>query len=108
MLDENLPTFQFRTSSDDPLSSVLYFSQNGSDPAPEYVFRRADPSTNPRPLYWKSFDATRLKLLLNRVGRGGPGGAYNHPCARFHQGQDGIGTSYLTRIFEPRFLPSNG
>jgi len=43
MLDENLPTFRYRNSSDNPLSSVLYFTQNGSDPAPEYVLRRADP-----------------------------------------------------------------
>ncbi len=47
MLDENLPTFHYRASSENPLSSVLYFTQNGSDPAPEYVFRRADPTTNP-------------------------------------------------------------
>ncbi|KAK2605302.1 hypothetical protein N8I77_008151 [Diaporthe amygdali] len=44
MLDENLPTFQFKPSSDNPLSSVVYFTQNGSEPAPEYVFKRADPS----------------------------------------------------------------
>ncbi|POS77166.1 hypothetical protein DHEL01_v204432 [Diaporthe helianthi] len=44
MLDENLPTFQFKQSSENPLSSIVYFSQNGSEPAPEYVFKRADPS----------------------------------------------------------------
>lgn len=44
MLDENLPTFQFKQSSENPLSSVVYFTQNGSEPAPEYVFKRADPS----------------------------------------------------------------
>jgi hypothetical protein len=44
MLDENLPTFQFKQSNDSPLSSVVYFTQNGSEPAPEYVFKRADPS----------------------------------------------------------------
>lgn len=47
MLDENLPTFQFRQSSDNPLNSVVYFSRNGSEPAPEYVFKRAHPSINP-------------------------------------------------------------
>lgn len=47
MLDENLPTFRFRASSDTSLASVVYFSQHGSDPAAEYVFKRADPSTNP-------------------------------------------------------------
>ncbi|KAJ4304227.1 hypothetical protein N0V88_001840 [Collariella sp. IMI 366227] len=44
MLDENLPTFRLRPSSDDPLSTILYFSQNGSEPAPEYLVRRADPA----------------------------------------------------------------
>lgn len=47
MLDENLPTFQFRQSSDNPLNSVVYFTRNGSEPAPEYVFKRAHPSINP-------------------------------------------------------------
>ncbi|KAH8880455.1 hypothetical protein GQ53DRAFT_538435 [Thozetella sp. PMI_491] len=42
MLDENLPTFRFKSSSDNPLSTILYFSQNGSEPAPEYVLRRPD------------------------------------------------------------------
>ncbi|KAK3944623.1 hypothetical protein QBC46DRAFT_373870 [Diplogelasinospora grovesii] len=44
MLDENLPSFRFKPSSDKPLSTILYFTQNGSDPAAEYVLRRADPS----------------------------------------------------------------
>lgn len=44
MLDENLPTFQFKQSNENPLSSIVYFTQNGSEPAPEYVFKRADPS----------------------------------------------------------------
>ena len=44
MLDENLPTFRFKPSTDNPLSNILYFTQNGNDPAAEYVFRRADPA----------------------------------------------------------------
>jgi hypothetical protein len=44
MLDENLPTFHFKPS-DNSLNSVLFFTHNGSDPAPEYILRRADPST---------------------------------------------------------------
>lgn len=47
MLDENLPTFHFRQSSENPLSSIVQFNQNGSEPAPEYVFQRANPSNNP-------------------------------------------------------------
>ncbi|KAH6624678.1 hypothetical protein B0J18DRAFT_186151 [Chaetomium sp. MPI-SDFR-AT-0129] len=44
MLDENLPTFRLKLSSDNPQSSILYFTQNGSEPAAEYLIRRADPA----------------------------------------------------------------
>jgi hypothetical protein len=44
MLDENLPTFRLKPSSDNPLSSILFFTQNGSEPAAEYLLRRADPA----------------------------------------------------------------
>ncbi|KAK8034861.1 hypothetical protein PG993_009856 [Apiospora rasikravindrae] len=43
MLDENLPTFFSRPSTENPLSTVVYFTQNGSEPAPEYTFRRPNP-----------------------------------------------------------------
>jgi hypothetical protein len=44
MLDENLPTFFIKHSSEHPLSSVVYFTQNGSEPAPEYTFKKPDPA----------------------------------------------------------------
>ncbi|KAH7037912.1 uncharacterized protein B0I36DRAFT_315058 [Microdochium trichocladiopsis] len=44
MLDENLPTFFYRPSSSDPLQTVLAFTQNGSENAAEYLFRKADPA----------------------------------------------------------------
>ncbi|KAI5863159.1 hypothetical protein GGS23DRAFT_596929 [Durotheca rogersii] len=44
MLDENLPAFTFRQSSNNPLLSILYFSQNGSEPAPEYSIRKINPA----------------------------------------------------------------
>lgn len=47
MLDENLPTFQFKQAPDNPLHSAVYFTRNGSEPAAEYFFERAHPSTNP-------------------------------------------------------------
>lgn len=47
MLDENLPSFTFKQSQDNPLQSPVYFTQNGSEPAPEFIFERAHPSTNP-------------------------------------------------------------
>ncbi|KAI1500492.1 hypothetical protein F5X99DRAFT_386189 [Biscogniauxia marginata] len=43
MLDENLPTFYFR-QSDNPLSSLLYFTQNGSEPTAEYSLQKVDPA----------------------------------------------------------------
>ncbi|KAI1805670.1 hypothetical protein F4811DRAFT_213117 [Daldinia bambusicola] len=42
MLDENLPTFFFRPSNN-PLCKILYFSQNGSEPAPEYSLQKINP-----------------------------------------------------------------
>ncbi|KAI8634967.1 hypothetical protein F5Y19DRAFT_132151 [Xylariaceae sp. FL1651] len=44
MLDENLPTFYFRQSSNNPLSTILYFTQNGSEPSAEYSLQRLDPT----------------------------------------------------------------
>ncbi|QUC23619.1 uncharacterized protein UV8b_07860 [Ustilaginoidea virens] len=41
MLDENLPTFRVQPCSDSPLDALLYLTHNGSDPAPEYLLRRA-------------------------------------------------------------------
>ena len=41
MLDENLPTFYIKPSSNDnPLSHTIYLSQNGSELNPEYTLRR--------------------------------------------------------------------
>ncbi|OTB08412.1 hypothetical protein M426DRAFT_317031 [Hypoxylon sp. CI-4A] len=42
MLDENLPTFFFRRSSN-PLLNLLYFTQNGSEPAAEYSLQKINP-----------------------------------------------------------------
>ncbi|RYC56225.1 hypothetical protein CHU98_g9985 [Xylaria longipes] len=44
MLDENLPTFYFRQPSDNTLSTILYFTQNGSEPAAEYTLQRLNPT----------------------------------------------------------------
>ncbi|KAI9649415.1 hypothetical protein NHQ30_001991 [Ciborinia camelliae] len=43
MLDENLPTFFFKGSTDSPLSTPIFLRQDGSDLQPEYLFRRPDP-----------------------------------------------------------------
>ncbi|QSZ37032.1 hypothetical protein DSL72_009124 [Monilinia vaccinii-corymbosi] len=44
MLDENLPTFFFKASTDTPLSIPIFLRQDGSDLIPEYLFRRPDPN----------------------------------------------------------------
>jgi len=44
MLDENLPTFYFKQRSDNPLSTIVYFTHNGSEPSPEYALKKLDPT----------------------------------------------------------------
>ena len=44
MLDENLPTFYIKPSSDSPLNSTIYLSQNASELQPEYTLRHPDPN----------------------------------------------------------------
>ncbi|KAI3337061.1 hypothetical protein HD806DRAFT_475537 [Xylariaceae sp. AK1471] len=44
MLDENLPTFYFRQTSDNPLSTILYFTQSGSDATAEYALQKLNPT----------------------------------------------------------------
>jgi hypothetical protein len=44
MLDENLPIFYFRKQSDNPLSTILYFAENGSEPTAEYALQKLNPS----------------------------------------------------------------
>ncbi|KAI1404020.1 hypothetical protein F4819DRAFT_449185 [Hypoxylon fuscum] len=42
MLDENFPVFFFRPSNN-PLTSLVYFSQNGSEPLAEYTLQKINP-----------------------------------------------------------------
>ncbi|KAK3987914.1 hypothetical protein QBC44DRAFT_112874 [Cladorrhinum sp. PSN332] len=44
MLDENLPTFRLKPSTENPFSSILFFTQNGSEPSAEYLLRKPDPA----------------------------------------------------------------
>ncbi len=43
MLDENLPTFFIKPSSDNPSSSTIFLRENGSELQPEYTLRRPEP-----------------------------------------------------------------
>jgi hypothetical protein len=44
MLDENLPTFFIKPSSDNKLHSTIFLGQGGHDLKPEYTLRRPDPN----------------------------------------------------------------
>lgn len=44
VLDDNLPIYRFRPSSDDPLASLLYYTHMGSEPSAEYLLRRPPPA----------------------------------------------------------------
>lgn len=44
MLDENLPTFYIKPSSDNPSSSTIFLSESGSELQPEYTLRRPEPN----------------------------------------------------------------
>ncbi|KAK0113212.1 hypothetical protein ONS95_014907 [Cadophora gregata] len=43
MLDENLPTFFIKPSSDNPASSTIFLRENGSELQPEYTLRKPEP-----------------------------------------------------------------
>lgn len=65
MLDENLPTFFSRQSSDNARTTVVYFTQNGNEPVPEYLFKRPHP-TNPqsRNKFAVAFEDARSENVL--------------------------------------------
>ncbi|PBP27906.1 hypothetical protein BUE80_DR001109 [Diplocarpon rosae] len=44
MLDENLPTFFIKPSSDNPLCSTIFLRENGQELQPEYTLRRPEPN----------------------------------------------------------------
>ncbi|KAG0648745.1 hypothetical protein D0Z07_4838 [Hyphodiscus hymeniophilus] len=44
MLDENLPTFYIKPSSDSHLTNTIYLSHNASELQPEYTLRHPDPN----------------------------------------------------------------
>ncbi|KAF5659854.1 hypothetical protein FHETE_9244 [Fusarium heterosporum] len=68
MLDENLPTYRFKTSSENPLNNILYFSHNGSDPAPEYLLKRPPPSDADGQYAIGMFDSLNTSVIYAEVG----------------------------------------
>jgi hypothetical protein len=68
MLDENLPTYRFKSSSENPLNSILYFSHNGSDPSPEYLVKRPSPSDANGQYALGMFDSLNTSVIYAEVG----------------------------------------
>ncbi|KAF4962315.1 hypothetical protein FSARC_9600 [Fusarium sarcochroum] len=68
MLDENLPTYRFKTSSENPLNSILYFTHNGSDPAPEYLVKRPSPSDANGQYALGIFDSQNTSVIYAEIG----------------------------------------
>ncbi|KAM0498278.1 hypothetical protein ACHAP8_006366 [Fusarium lateritium] len=68
MLDENLPTYRFKTSSENPLNNILYFSHNGSDPSPEYLVKRPSPSDANGQYALGMFDSLNTSVIYAEVG----------------------------------------
>lgn len=56
MLDENLPTYYFKPSSDNPLNTLLYFTYQGSELAAEYLLQRPAPSSSQNQYAFGFFD----------------------------------------------------
>ncbi|KAF2136017.1 uncharacterized protein K452DRAFT_322692 [Aplosporella prunicola CBS 121167] len=70
MLDENLPTFFLKASTDQVKhNEAFYFSQHGSEPAPAYTLRHPDPvAPNARNRYAAGlFDAHNPDVLFGEV-----------------------------------------
>ena len=67
MLDENLPTYRFRASSDNPLNSLLYFTHNGSEPTADYLIKRPPPSSSPNQYALGLFDIQYANVLYAEV-----------------------------------------
>ncbi|KAF5648694.1 uncharacterized protein FTJAE_1173 [Fusarium tjaetaba] len=67
MLDENLPTYRFKTSSENPLNNILYFTHNGSDPAPEYLIKRPSPSEANGQYALGIFDSQNTSVIYAEV-----------------------------------------
>ncbi|KAK2670843.1 hypothetical protein RAB80_013265 [Fusarium oxysporum f. sp. vasinfectum] len=67
MLDENLPTYRFKTSSENPLNNILYFTHNGSDPTPEYLIKRPAPSEANGQYALGIFDSQNTSVIYAEV-----------------------------------------
>ncbi|KFH41439.1 hypothetical protein ACRE_078680 [Hapsidospora chrysogenum ATCC 11550] len=67
MLDENLPTYRFRTSSDNPLHTLLYYTHNGSEPTADYLIKRPPPSSSHNQYALGLFDIQYASVLYAEI-----------------------------------------
>lgn len=67
MLDENLPTYRFRPSTENPQNTLLYFTHNGSDPSPEYLLKRPIPSASPNQYALGLLDVQYASILYAEI-----------------------------------------
>ncbi|CAH0015809.1 unnamed protein product [Clonostachys rhizophaga] len=67
MLDENLPTYRSRVSSDNPLNSILYYTHNGSEARPEYLLKRPAPGQAPNQYALGLFDVQYSSVVYAEV-----------------------------------------
>ncbi|KAI9158967.1 hypothetical protein HJFPF1_06972 [Paramyrothecium foliicola] len=67
MLDENLPTYSFRQSSENPLHTILYFTHNGSNPSAEYLLKRPSPSASQNQYALGLMDAQYTSVIYGEV-----------------------------------------
>ena len=67
MLDESLPTFRYQPSQDNPLTTLLYYTFNGSDPKADYLLKRPVPSTSPNQYAIGLLDVSYQSLVYGEV-----------------------------------------
>lgn len=63
VLDDNLPIYRFRASSDDPLTSLLYFTHMGSEPSADYLVKRPPPAQSHNQYAIGLFDVQQASVL---------------------------------------------
>lgn len=63
VLDDNLPIYRFKTSSGDPLTSLLYYTHMGSEPTADYILKRPPPAQSPNRYAVGLFDVQYASVL---------------------------------------------
>ena len=67
MLDENLPTYRFRNSAENPLHTLLYFTHNGSEPSVDYLIKRPAAHSAPNQYALGLFDIQYASVLYAEI-----------------------------------------